>query len=1048
MKRFILISLGLLVMAALATGSAPQASHVETNDYITLNLEPSASVLQIAPHYQESRIFLSKVYEADHEFQLLGLNWEQELPKSTIADVEIRFRETSGDWTDWQEIETDQDGSESSSGVWTYMITENADAFQYRANLSTQDTSVTPKIANVEFDYVDGGRQSTFSKLSKLVFDKNSSLVTRDEWGANDSYLLAKNFSWYDGGDIEEELDEDELEEDPDMEIVRSVDEHENGEELLWTQEYPKKVKKIIVHHTATTSDLDDPEKAIRAIYYYHAMTRAWGDIGYNYIIDSDGNVYEGRAGGDGVVAGHSNGYNTGSVGIAVLGDYEDSPMTGDAVQSLTDLIYEKADLFEIDIDGESEFRGEMLANLLGHRDVGATTCPGENIYSLLGDIAFTVGKAQDRVEQDSDGEDFAYEDVTKLNLLNLGPEDSATVALRLKNTGDETWDDKTFLTANANYEADSVVNIEKDSQKAIAYLQQDKVRPGSFGTFKFEVESELVSGLVHFDLVPVFNGEEKSSQEMDLGVYVEQAILDFDVVSVDEPELLDAGEKSQVTVVIENESNFTWTDSGDAKVELKRSGSSSLTSARTLATMEEDEVEPGDEATFKFNIKAPSSGGDYSLYFKPEVDGYDLTANSAGHFKVEVKGSDNEALMIDYSDDLEFSAGEQKKIWVQVKNNGGSSWKTTGNDSFNIAFSGDKKMEVENARTPLRVINPNVSTKIYFDITAPSEEGQYTLYLMPRLGEDDLIEDPFEFEIEVGERELVETDDYENPIRIKLTPDNELSNVVMQSSGSFSVYDDTEVVATFSSSNFVRVTPNEDSYTISSGSYRATLDGPVRVVANGDDDYIKISSMQQIAAWDSSVNDNMFRGTVEVRTIDGELTLINELPLEDYMRGIAEETNSTPVEKLKTMSILARTYAYYYMTEAEKFAGMPYHLDDDPNSSQKYLGYGYELRHPNVVEAAEETAGTVVTYDGEVVKTPYFSQSDGTSTHSASSVWGWSHTPYLKSVSDEYCDANYFAGHGVGLSGCGAKGMAEEGFTFDEIIKYYYTGVELDSIQ
>ena len=57
---------------------------------------------------------------------------------------------------------------------------------------------------------------------------------------------------------------------------------------LTWPLEYPEKVSKIVIHHTGTTKDLDNPEKAIRDIYYYHVMGRGWGDIGYNYIIDND----------------------------------------------------------------------------------------------------------------------------------------------------------------------------------------------------------------------------------------------------------------------------------------------------------------------------------------------------------------------------------------------------------------------------------------------------------------------------------------------------------------------------------------------------------------------------------------------------------------------------------------------------------------------------------------------------------------------------------------------------------------------------------------
>jgi hypothetical protein len=56
-----------------------------------------------------------------------------------------------------------------------------------------------------------------------------------------------------------------------------------------------KDVKKIVIHHTASTTDLKDPKQEIRNIQYYHAVRRGWGDIGYNYIMDQKGNLYEGR---------------------------------------------------------------------------------------------------------------------------------------------------------------------------------------------------------------------------------------------------------------------------------------------------------------------------------------------------------------------------------------------------------------------------------------------------------------------------------------------------------------------------------------------------------------------------------------------------------------------------------------------------------------------------------------------------------------------------------------------------------------------------------
>lgn len=75
--------------------------------------------------------------------------------------------------------------------------------------------------------------------------------------------------------------------------IVATTD-TESGHLLVWPQEHTKDVEKIVIHHTAENnlSDYDDPT-LLRAIYYYHTVSRGWGDIGYNYIVGQRGTVYQ-----------------------------------------------------------------------------------------------------------------------------------------------------------------------------------------------------------------------------------------------------------------------------------------------------------------------------------------------------------------------------------------------------------------------------------------------------------------------------------------------------------------------------------------------------------------------------------------------------------------------------------------------------------------------------------------------------------------------------------------------------------------------------------
>jgi stage II sporulation protein D len=206
----------------------------------------------------------------------------------------------------------------------------------------------------------------------------------------------------------------------------------------------------------------------------------------------------------------------------------------------------------------------------------------------------------------------------------------------------------------------------------------------------------------------------------------------------------------------------------------------------------------------------------------------------------------------------------------------------------------------------------------------------------------------------------------------------------------------------------------------------------------------LRINNFNHQPAWNKDLNDNEYRGILEVRKVDKDLVVINELPLEDYLKGLGEAANTDSTEKIKAVIVAARTYAKYYIEKEQKFPGKPYNIDDSPDVSQNYLGYGLEKRAPNVVAAVDVTKGEVVTYKGVIVKTPFFSQTDGTKTKSAKDVWGWTTTPYLVSVDDSSCKATKFLGHGVGLSGCGSQGMALLGFKYQDILKHYYTGVEI----
>ena len=175
-------------------------------------------------------------------------------------------------------------------------------------------------------------------------------------------------------------------------------------------------IRKVIIHHTAV--DEADPVKQIQGIQRYHTQGRGWDDIGYNFLIDRAGTVYEGRwarayadgevhsgedTRGRGVIGAHAAGYNTGSVGIAVLGTYTSSTITEATMRALAATVAWKVGPRDIDPHGSDPFvrAGDGVSisfeNIAGHRDVEQTGCPGSGMYARLGELRDRVADELER---------------------------------------------------------------------------------------------------------------------------------------------------------------------------------------------------------------------------------------------------------------------------------------------------------------------------------------------------------------------------------------------------------------------------------------------------------------------------------------------------------------------------------------------------------------------------------------------------------------------------------------------------------------------------
>ncbi|WP_431678897.1 peptidoglycan recognition protein family protein [Kitasatospora sp. KL5] len=176
---------------------------------------------------------------------------------------------------------------------------------------------------------------------------------------------------------------------------------------------YTGDVRAVFVHHTDTANDYScsDAPKIIRSIYQYHVKSLGWRDIGYNFLVDRCGTIYEGRAGGvaEPVQGAHTLGFNTNSAGVAALGSYVSVGAPEAQVDGVTQIAAWKLGLTGKDArgtatlvsasDGSKYKKGTSVKfnAISGHRDAFNTECPGEELYARLGDIRDWAATLQGR---------------------------------------------------------------------------------------------------------------------------------------------------------------------------------------------------------------------------------------------------------------------------------------------------------------------------------------------------------------------------------------------------------------------------------------------------------------------------------------------------------------------------------------------------------------------------------------------------------------------------------------------------------------------------
>ncbi len=301
--------------------------------------------------YCPTGTLVSDVHETSILFNVVGCAWLAEKPPGTAFELDIRASSDQETWTDWLEVSPDEDGPGAEAMAWGNLLEVSPSRYlQYRLTLGTFETSASPVLSEILFTLMNTREGPTTEEARAMIIPQEVTsgvpqprIISRKGWGAQESIATREP-------------------------VYRDP-------------------QAFVIHHTVTPNNPADPAAIVRAILQYHAVSRGWGDIGYNFLIDHLGNIYEGRKGGDGVVGIHAGDYNYGSIGIALMGDFRSAQVTPAMKEAWVSLMAWEADRFGIHPLQSSYFIYRDHPHIVGHRDLWSTICPGDQVYRLLPEI-------------------------------------------------------------------------------------------------------------------------------------------------------------------------------------------------------------------------------------------------------------------------------------------------------------------------------------------------------------------------------------------------------------------------------------------------------------------------------------------------------------------------------------------------------------------------------------------------------------------------------------------------------------------------------------
>lgn len=748
----IIIIGGLVALSEADNGEKVKVSRTEDT-----NFNQQASILGSGENEKDDNLltipagknaysYISEAKKSEVDFWMVGAKVRADATKQQFK-MSVRVGSDGQTWGPWQEMDLEKD-QEKNNLFYSDPEALNKEArwAQYSIILTSDGSSQQPVIYSVELIYIDPTQKLAMVKkgwemiVDKVAGKENINVINRKEWGADESLMK-------------------------------------------WTDIEYAPVKQIIVHHTAGSNNSPiDPAAVVRGIYYFHAVEKDWGDIGYNYLVDQYGNIYEGRKGGLGAVGAHSSSYNYGSVGIALIGNYmKDSP-SANMLSGLIDAVSFVGYQADLDLTSKHNFEGKEVNVVAGHRDVNSTECPGDILYGMLPDVATAASKGQSTLPEKIYNAQYVGQSVKEVN-LNTGQ--SQTISVRYKNTGNAMWikerNDMVLVPVDPYPRNSSFGNGSWVSSEAVGGPSQITVMPGEEVVFNLNLvgidkdisvtEKFALKGLKgiidntqmeikinnkKIDTLDKNNPEEvvknntennqnqqttntntnnkveNNTQKIEPDLYHAQWVAQSDNV------VLFPGEQRTVWLDLKNIGKTPWYKDGDYPVRLGTDNSTDRNSgfyeknggwlAPNRVEMLQWSVQPGEVARFRFTIAANQVAGVYKEYFRPVVENVTWMEDMGIYMQIEVSSANYKAELVGQSEkSFAMGTGKTARLWVEIKNTGNVVWRNDGDTPIRLGT--DKELDRQSSfYNPGYWISPNRPTGMKKNSIAPGEVARFEI--------------------------------------------------------------------------------------------------------------------------------------------------------------------------------------------------------------------------------------------------------------------------------------------------------------------------------